>query len=66
MGNTQVTPIKPAIPPLINLAGKLDEGDDHRGRAKNMKYERSLDENKAPVAAVFVESLYSRPAINLT
>lgn len=27
MGNTQVTPIRPAIPPLINLAGKLDEGD---------------------------------------
>lgn len=23
MGNTQVTPIRPAIPPLINLAGKL-------------------------------------------
>jgi len=23
MGNTQVTPISPAIPPLISLAGKL-------------------------------------------
>lgn len=25
IGNTQVTPISPAIPPLINLAGKLRE-----------------------------------------
>lgn len=32
MGNTQVTPIRPAIPPLINLAGKLVGEDVETGR----------------------------------
>lgn len=34
MGNTQVTPIRPAIPPLINLAGKLEEDKDQDEKGK--------------------------------
>ncbi len=52
MGNTQVTPISPAIPPLINLAGKLDDGDDQKGSDRKYEYDRSVDENKAMLLSV--------------
>ena len=54
MGNTQVTPIRPAIPPLINLAGKLEEGDDDGERDKIMKCSRSLDKNKAALLLIIL------------
>lgn len=49
MGNTQVTPIRPAIPPLINLAGKLVKmatTEEEPKKKKKMKHDKSIDVNK--------------------
>lgn len=47
MGNTQVTPIRPAIPPLINFAGKLvKRTTTEEETKKKMKHDKSIDGNK--------------------
>lgn len=49
MGNTQVTPIKPATPPLISLAGKLG--------SKDVRHIQSVEDKEA----VLFHLLHIRP-----
>lgn len=54
MGNTQVTPIRPAIPPLINLAGKLV-------KTVTAEEEHSQDDEESTDRGESDERLHIRP-----
>lgn len=53
MGNTQVTPIRPAIPPFINLAGKLVEGINQEMRQKTRPEQEGSNERAEDIICIY-------------
>lgn len=60
MGNTQVTPIKPAIPPLISLAGKL--GAETRERSNQWKIRKPCVSSTSDLTLFVCQPFMRRPS----